>query len=235
MVSIYKILTLLLVSMVASSSAFDPTSASSQLGSLEFGKLLGNPLHAVVQAMQASAEATVQFIVNVGLEEVRPKYSVSSNDTVYHIKTVDFYYESILNGNTTQKKMEMPFLYLVPTPYLQIESVSITLNVEMNSVFNRNTTTEKQCTGSLARDPRCQLSGFYGIPTIYGAVSTKTQEKTSLLVQKKYHLDVALRAGSAPLPGGMSRVLDLFEAITRSSLPGITRPSATDPAASRVE
>jgi hypothetical protein len=50
---------------------------------------------------------------------------------------VDFIYTQLINGSEEERKMTVPFLTLIPIPFIEITRITIDFNVKLNSVFSR--------------------------------------------------------------------------------------------------
>jgi len=201
------------------------------LANIPFEQIIGGPLIAAVDAQQAAAEATEMFITSIGFtQQIRPSSpGVFAIDkaTVKTVQMVEFnYFQSQPNGSTLQRSMQVPFLYLVPIPYLQLDSITIDFSVLLTSVAEKNATISQpnpsmRYTGSSYfkfGSQGCWLC--YG--GMYGSVSETSSSESSTKITKTYSLVINVRASQAALPEGMARMLDIFETLISSDLDPIT-------------
>jgi len=202
------------VSAQASSSAF-----GSELSNLDFSSIIGGPLKAVVQAQAQAAKETATFINGVGFTEVN-----TTNGKVKTVRTVEFnYFSTDNNGSDVSKSMSVPFLYLIPIPFIQVDSVSIDFNVKLNSVAEVQTQTTTTSQFNENQWSAAWGWGWVAVKSFSGSVSKQSQTKSTSKVTKEYSLQISVQASQAALPGGMERLLDLFESIVRQDADPITQ------------
>lgn len=109
---------------------------SDELSSINFESMIGGPLNAVIKAQTQSAVTSVDFIKAVG-------FKTDENGNVTAPVMVSFTYpksvESTDNeGNTTTKvedyKLTVPFLTMLPVPFIRIEETTIDFNAKITAV-----------------------------------------------------------------------------------------------------
>ncbi len=98
----------------------DIKTANTAFDSIPFENLIGAPLCACVNAQKQAAEATLEYIQELGFD----KNSDSDDLSVIMVS-----FEFIQAGKT--KKMKLPLLSIVPVPYLQIDTVDIKFTAEV--------------------------------------------------------------------------------------------------------
>src|SRR4051812_33551245 len=98
-----------------------------ELASLDFGNLIGGPLSAIVEAQARSAITTAAFIREVGF------------DKDGNVINVDFNYTRKDNDGLDQDfTLTVPFLTMLPIPYVTVESGTIEFNAKITSVTESN-------------------------------------------------------------------------------------------------
>lgn len=98
----------------------DIKTANTAFDSIPFENLIGAPLCACVNAQKQAAEATMNYIQELGFDK-----SKNSDD----LSVIMVSFEFIQEGRT--KKMKLPLLSIVPVPYLQIDTVDIKFTAEV--------------------------------------------------------------------------------------------------------
>jgi len=175
-----------------------------ELASIDFEGILGAPLTAAIEAQASSAITTLDFINNLGFTTVAGKKKPTM---------VEFFYSKVDANGTSTFKMKLPFLLMLPIPYIEVRDVTVEFNVKLNSVQ----TTES----STAQDWNSKVSaswwGGYKMEASYSGQSTSSQSGET---KKDYALDIRVNAGQADLPKGTARILDIFESIVRDGIPG---------------
>jgi hypothetical protein len=177
-----------------------------ELARLPFGALIGGPLQAVVKAQAKAARTTIEFINNVGFS--------TDAQGVKTVEMVTFSYDKVDNGTERNFEMSVPFLLMVPIPYIEIRSITIDFNVQLNSARSQSS--------SSSHSFGVQASGgwsFWGAGVSWSAgYSMKAQSAQSGTVNRDYKLHVRVEAGQADLPKGTSRILDIFEGVIQDGL-----------------
>jgi len=201
---------ILLVAFAAAAFAQNAQSTDfgADLNNLDFASIIGGPLNAVVEAQAAAAQQTSTFIQGVGFT------ADPSNPKRQLVRTVEFNYFSVdQNGSDVTRSMSVPFLYMIPIPFIQVDSVSIDLNVQLSSVQQVDTTVS---TNSQYNENQWSAAwgwGYVTVRSMSGSIASQSQTTASTKVQENYSLQVSVQASQASLPGGMERLLDLFESI----------------------
>jgi hypothetical protein len=196
----------------------ETTTFGSELSNLPFQRIFAGPLMAVVNAQAASADKTHKYINEIGFTTDLSNPDSPKKSVMY----VEFNYQSFTtNGTAIQRRMQVPFLYMVPIPFLTIDSVTIELNVKLTNVADR--TDVKQITSNEVKyDVNYHMWGrrcWVCATVSYGTVSSQETTKSSTRIQQTFSLNVAVHAAQAPLPGGMERILELFESLVNNDQP----------------
>ena len=101
--------------------------------------IIGGPLQALIKAQSLAANATSDFIQQVGLE----KLGVAPNQTS-KARTVDFTFNrvnppvtnadgTVTAGTTSAVNMSVPLLTIVPVPFIRIQEATIDFECTVSS------------------------------------------------------------------------------------------------------
>ena len=120
---------------------------SSQFSGLPMKDLIGGPLQAACDAQTLLANASANFIKDIGLE--------AGSDGSYAARTVDFGFtrpKQLPDGSVTQEKvdLEVPLLAIVNTPSLSVKEA------EVNFTMSVSSSTSSEQRGSLEAAPPSQ-------------------------------------------------------------------------------
>jgi len=178
----------------------------SELGSLDFKNIIGSPLVAVIQAQAAAAKMTTDFIDQVGL--------VVDAQGKKTVKTVSFDYTK-LDGNNTLKNftLTVPFLMMIPIPYIEVNVITIDLNVKLNSIDSSESSSTFKSFAEVEVG-----GGWWGSSFNFkGGYSYSSSSKYTGTVEREYALTVHVQAGQAGLPKGTERIMDMLESVIRET------------------
>jgi Protein of unknown function (DUF2589) len=188
----------------AMSGATAPASPDfvSELNNIDFRKMIGGPLQAVIDAQVASSLATVNFINNVGftIDPATSKKELVMVDFSHNRKDVKE------DGTATSKEIavKVPLLAMLPIPSLRIEQATIDFNVKLNSVAS----------ASVSDELGIKVDANAGFGPISFKVSASYQRKTSsnVEVKKEYALNVNVKVSQDEIPPGLEKLLNLLSA-----------------------
>ena len=93
-----------------------------EIATLDFPNLIGGPLNAIVEAQAKSALATANFIQEVAFDKQGKAVHV---DFTYSRKNRD--------GRAQDFTLSVPFLTMVPIPYIQIDNAEFEFNAKITS------------------------------------------------------------------------------------------------------
>lgn len=205
--------------------------ANSTLRSLPFGQVIGSPMIAAIRAQALAAQATVDFIKNVGFVPPTPSGGGSTppdpaefGDTRY----VVFKYTRLKTGagsgagatapsspgaDTEKIELQVPILTIVPIPYIRID--------EMTIDFTANITEQHESTSSssssVATDTSLDIGySFFLSPVKVGfnakvATRHNSNQTQSSRNRVEYTMDIHVRAVQDEMPAGLGRVLGILE------------------------
>lgn len=177
----------------------------SELNNIDFQKMIGGPLQAVVDAQVASSLATVNFINSVGFRTITDENGKETKELVM----VDFSHsrKDVKEDGTEASKsiaVRVPLLAMLPIPSLRIDHATIDFNVKLNSVASASV--------SSALGIDASASGGFG--PVNFKVSASYQRKTSsnIEVKKEYALAVSVKVTQDEIPPGLEKLLNLLAA-----------------------
>lgn len=180
---------------------------------LPLDALIGGPLTSACNAQVMLANATQNFINNVGFK------TVGSGATATQVpRQVDFQFQQptpigsaeAAAGATASVqlvKLSVPLLAIINVPALMIKSVDVTFDMEVKSTEMHADTTAASASASAS------ASGGWGPfsaqVSISGTVSTSQTNTASTDRSAKYHVEV--RARDEGMPEGLARVLSILQ------------------------
>lgn len=176
------------------------TNLTSELNNIDFKKMIGGPLQAVVEAQVAASLATVNFINSVGFTEVDGNKELVMVDFTHKRKDVDG------EGKPIDKEVfiKVPLLAMLPIPSLRIEHAIIDFNVKLNSV---ETSTVSDQIGVNA-----EVKAGWGPVSFKVSASYQRKSTTGVEVKKEYSLNVNVKAVQDEIPAGLEKILGMLSA-----------------------
>lgn len=196
--------------------------ANSTLRSLPFGQVIGSPMIAAIRAQALAAQATVDFIKNVGFTPADPTAPADFGDT----RCVVFKYSRLKTGggsnggsaptagsDTENIELQVPILTIVPIPYIRLD--------EMTIDFTANITEQHENTASSSASVSTDTSLDIGYSAFFSPVkvgfnakvSTRhnSNQTSSSRNRVEYTMDIHVRAVQDEIPAGLGRVLGILE------------------------
>jgi hypothetical protein len=181
-----------------------------ELASLDFANLIGGPLNAVIRAQAQAANTSVDFIKSVGFE------ADGTGDNAGKPTMITFKYDKAVETKatdgsvTTEVKpfsLTVPFLTMVPIPFIRIEETTVDFNAKINSVQQSTSTHSTELNASLG------IKGGWGPVSAELKVSVADKRSTSASSKEErtYSMAVHVRAVQDELPAGTSRLLNILE------------------------
>lgn len=177
-----------------------------ELSSLDFESMIGGPLSAVVRAQAQAAVTSVDFIKAVGfdLEEGNKPVMV----TFEYDKAVE---STAADGTTTVEvkpfKLTVPFLTMLPIPFIRVEETTIDFNAKITSVRESKSTSQQ----GLDTEIKSKAGWFLGSVNVKVNFSSQKSTSSSQRVARTYSLAVHVRAVQDELPAGTERLLGILE------------------------
>lgn len=183
---------------LAMQSASDADFAT-ELGSIDFAKLIGGPMDAAVRAQANASVSTVDFIQAVGFEGEGPGRKLRMVDFSYQPAGTDD------QGNALPPaELVVPFIAMLNVPALRIETLDIDVNVKLNSTYTKDVST------TLGLDAKYGYG--FGPVKFDVSASLRRSSATGVKVEKEYSMNVKVAATNDEMPAGLERVLGLLAA-----------------------
>lgn len=189
----------------------DIISMSEQFKGLPMADLIGGPLQAACDAQVRMAQATAQFIDQVGMNPVLDANGKPTGART--AKTVDFSFTRPTQDEQTgavgeeQVALQVPLLALINTPSLAIQEVNVTFDMEVKSSFSEKESSDTAAT--LDAEAKMGWGLFSATVKIHGSVASHKENTRSSDNSAKYHVEV--KAAQNGTPEGLSRVLDMLQ------------------------
>lgn len=167
-----------------------------ELASLDFGNLIGGPLNAVVESQAKSAITTANFIKEVGF-----------NDDG-EIVNVDFTYNRRDDqGRDQEFTLTVPFLTMLPIPYITVENAEIEFNAKITSTKESNMSSNFQ----QQVDASAGGSWWFAKASVKSKTSYQRQRSSTEKEQRTFDMRVNVKARNADTPAGTERLLTILE------------------------
>lgn len=211
-----------------------------ELASIDFESMLGGPLLAAVNAQAQSAVATANFIKQVGFKpgaDDQDPTATEVGEPIYvkfkYFKELSPYVPGDPAANPAvpaqpatyeEQTLEVPFLTMVPIPYLRLDLVTIDFNAKINSVQYRKTDTSIKVDSSL----EAKAGWLWGSAKLKVSASYQKNTQRGNTVNRTYSLQIHMRAESEEIPEGTERILGILEDAIRST-PTAALPAPAPP------
>jgi len=183
-----------------------------ELAALDFAKLLGAPMVATINAQAQSAMVTLSFL--------QSKVFMDQGQ----VKTLGFTYKKLMPApdGTTQPmdvQLDVPLLSMAPIPYIRVESLLIDLNVKLHSIQTNKTENTFEFTDT------DKESAWLSPVSMNVKVTDKNTYSHNSTVDREYSMHVQLRAVQDEMPGGLAKVLEIFQQSIESQSKGNAAPA----------
>jgi hypothetical protein len=167
-----------------------------EIASLDFANLIGGPLNAVVEAQAKSAITTANFIKEVAFTK---EGKVVNVDFSYNRKNDD--------GKDQQFTLTVPFLTMLPVPYITIVDAVIEFNAKITSI------NESSMETTFSQQVDAEAGGRFWFVTAKVQSKTAYQRKsaTSEKEERTFDMHVRVEAKNQDMPAGTERILTLLE------------------------
>lgn len=176
---------------------------SQELGSIDFGQVIGGPLVASAEAHNMAQLAVADFIQTIGFIDT------DNDGETDEVRLVAFTYQRDVtdedgNTNTRTFTFTVPFILLLRLPYFDVDSVDIALNVELTSLETRSRTSAF----GIDAEARVKHGWLVGKASFKVSTSYSRTTKSGSRVERKYSYQVRVHAGAEEPPEGVNRLLD---------------------------
>jgi len=183
-----------------------------ELAALDFKDIIGGPLCAVVNAQAQAALITTAFIQQFAFKTPAP--TASNPNPTPQLQTVSFDFSQVIGGaipglTSDVTQIQVPLLTIIPIPYIQVDDLSIALNVNLVSTSSTSFSNAFSISTSTG-------GGGFIFPSFSVSVTDKNTYQFGSVVDDTYSLAVTVHATQAPTPGGMSQILNIFANIIQS-------------------
>jgi hypothetical protein len=179
-----------------------------ELANLDFEAMIGGPLSAVIRAQSQAAVTSVDFIKAVGFN--------TEDGEVKEPVMVTFAYDKAVestdgDGNTVVEvkpfKLSVPFLTMLPIPFIRVEETTIDFNAKITSVQERSVTSSH----GLNTELTAKAGWGWGSAKLKVNYSYKRNTSAGSKVERTYTMAVHVRAVQDELPAGTERLLGILE------------------------
>ncbi len=180
-----------------------------ELSSIDFSAMIGGPLSAVVKAQADSAVTSVDFIKAVG-------FNSDDEGNVTDPVMVTFAYDKPVEstdseGNTSVEvkkfSLTVPFLTMLPVPFIRVEETTIDFNAKITSVAESSS----KSSHGLNTELKAKAGWGWGSASLKVNYSYKRSTASSSKIERTYSLGVHVRAVQDELPAGTERLLGILE------------------------
>lgn len=167
-----------------------------ELASLDFANLIGGPLNAVVEAQAKSAITTANFIKEVAFDK---QGKVVNVDFAYNRKND--------NGSDQQFTLTVPFLTMLPVPYITVVDAVVEFNAKITSI------NESTSESNFSQQVDASVGGRYWFVSAKVTSKTAYQKKsaTTEREERTFDMHVRVQAKNQDMPAGTERLLTILE------------------------
>lgn len=106
-----------------------------------------------------------------------------------------------------EMKLEVPFLTLLPIPFIRIDLTTVDFNAKINSMEYRKTDTSFQIDASL----QAKAGWLWGSAKLKVSTSYKRSTTQGMNVERTYSMAVHVKAVQDEMPAGMEKILGILE------------------------
>ena len=172
------------------------------LTNLPLSSMIGGPLTAAIEAQRAAAVSTLRFITEFCMKEP------TKDEPVGALKQITFKYK-VSDDNETS--VNVPLLFLVPVPFIRIESVGIAFTMRLSESGLNKTTKEKS--GSQSAKLEISGGGLYASASFSGSFSSsyKNTSHSENRYNNEMNFDVNVQASQDDMPGGLRKIFEILE------------------------
>jgi|10_taG_2_1085330.scaffolds.fasta_scaffold09480_4 hypothetical protein len=191
---------------------------SDQFRGLPMKDLIGGPLQAACDAQVLLAQASTDFIKNVGMV---PQGKDGDPTKPLEVRTVDFSFERPTqqqDGSVVQEKVDLqvPLLAIVNTPALSVKEVDVNFTMEVHETTKDHS--ESSAEATMDAEAKYSFGIFSAKVHVHGSVASKSEHTRETDNSAKYEVKVVARDDG--MPEGLRKVLDMLNtAIAPTSTP----------------
>jgi len=180
-----------------------------ELSTINFESMIGGPLSAVIKAQAQAAVTSVDFIKTVGFSEGDDGNMDPTMITFEYDKAIEIRNEAGEVTGTEVKpfKLTVPFLTMLPIPFIRIEETTIDFNAKITSVQEISSTISQGTDAEL----KAKAGWGWGSASLKVNYSYKRSTTANQKVERTYSMAVHVRAVQDELPAGTERLLGILE------------------------
>lgn len=171
------------------------------LQNLPFDSLIAAPLNACVNAQAEAAQTTINFIENVGLNDVD-----GQKEAVY------VYFNFIQGGRRVT--ISVPLLTMVPIPYIAINTIDINFKATVTGVQNQQNTESESYQKDTEEKKKKSGLGWFSVGSTQLTTNISTKKDSTSTKDSSYSveatIDVAVHASQDSMPAGMAKILEML-------------------------
>jgi hypothetical protein len=165
--------------------------------------------------------ATVNFIKEVGFKPPDDLGAVTAvEQSTGEPATVTFSYKKMVpkaDGTGEEEKtaeLTVPFLAMLPIPYLRVEETNIDFLAKINSVQFRQVDTNIAVTGEL----EAKAGWLWGSARLKVTTTYQRQSRAGATVTRDYSMGVKVKAVQEEMPGGLDRLISVLESLIKEKV-----------------
>lgn len=182
-----------------------------ELAALDFANLIGGPLNAVVEAQAKSAITTANFIKQVGFKEDGSVITTDFNIT-----------KTNSEGNKQAFTISVPFLTMLPIPYIKIDEAVIEFNAKITSI----TSSESASTFKNDSDISVEGKSWFASAKMTSKTSYQKTSSNSDKEERSFDMHVKVTASNTDMPSGTEKILNMLEESIHETPAGIVYTEA---------
>ncbi|MBX3738300.1 MAG: DUF2589 domain-containing protein [Candidatus Didemnitutus sp.] len=183
--------------------------SGNEIASLDFANLIGGPLDAIIRAQAKSAIATTNFIKEVGCDRngkvVNAEFAYTRRDD---------------DGGTRRFSLTVPFLAMVPVPYLTVSDALVEFNAKITSTTESKSEENTATSGSFSASAKF----WFASVSVSGKASTAKNTSRSDKEERTFDMKILVRAKNQDIPAGTERLLTILEQSLRESKGSLVVP-----------
>lgn len=181
-------------------------SDSHELKGIPIEALIGAPLQGAAKAGVLLADSTAEYIETVGF--------YTDEQGQRQTRNVDFAFKRPAQDERTgdvymeDVSVSIPLLAIAPAPNLQIETIDVTFNLEVRSMYRETEEEDRPSSGGREESKGGERTGKEF--QLFGKATTHKEHTRETDKSSKYHIE--LKAADRGVPEALARVLDLMAA-----------------------
>ena len=174
------------------------------LTQLSFDDLIASPLIAASQANSMMAREQVKFIMDFCFEKVGDNYEPINIQMSISRKGLrrDEKDEPIFKETTAQ--FQLPMITLVPLNSLSVQEINIDFSMEVTSHVEKKEV--NNLVSSTDKEKKVMLCG--NVSRFNNKVSKQSSNSSNNSISS--NIDISIKAGSLPLPTGLTTILEAY-------------------------